>query len=531
MRRVLKGKGLSPGRVRGKAALAVHMPVKKAEDDKPAQFAEEIRRFFKAISAAKRDLEILRSRIVKTYKKQEASDIISTYLMFIDDPSFFDSVTDKIRRGYSAYDAITEFFDEILEKFKRIDDKYLREREKDIKYVRRYILTKLFEAEINWDDILKRGDILIIPFISPVDVLYLSDKGFKGVIVERGSETSHTSILARALSLPMVKYPDATEVLEDGQELLIDGAEGIIIVEPEESDGVSERVEIKPIGEPRTSDGVYVDIFANIDFPEEAVTVKAYGAKGVGIFRTEYLYMTSKDWPSEEQQVDYIRRLLNYVGDLPVTIRIADLGGEKIPIYAEFLREVLNYRGIRFFMHEERLFRTHIRAILKAFSGRSLRLLIPMVSSPYEVKWVKTVMDEELGGISEKPEEILLGAMIETPAGVMSSAEICEDVDFVSVGTNDLMSFSFGIDRELKVPDYLEPPENLTLIRMLKEIYDAASGKEITVCGEVARDRLYLPYILAIGIRRLSINPAFIPDLVSELNRISVKDVKLEGLK
>ncbi len=525
MRRVLKGKGLSPGRVKGKAALAVHMPVKQFED-KPVYFAEEIRRFFKAISAAKRDLEILKSRVVKTYRKQEASDIISTYLMFIDDPTFLDSVTDKIKGGLSAYDAITEFFDEILERFKKIDDKYLRERIRDIKYVRRYVLTKLFETEINWDDILKRGDILIIPFISPVDVLYLSDKGFKGVIVERGSETSHTSILARALSLPMVKYPDATEILKDGQELLIDGAEGIIIIEPEESDGIAEKKEIKPIGEPKTLDGIYVDIFANIDFPEEAVAVKTYGAKGVGIFRTEYLYMTSKEWPTEEQQIKYIKRLLDYVGDLPVTVRIADLGGEKVPIYAEFLREVLNYRGIRFFIQEGKLFRTHIRAILKAFSEKELRLLIPMVSDPYEVIWVKSIMEEELKKLKDKPTRIFLGAMIETPAGVMCASEICENVDFISIGTNDLSSFSFGIERELKIPDYLEPPHNLTIIRMLKEIYDAAGGREVTICGEIARNKLYLPYILAIGIRRLSVNPAFIPDLVSELNKIKVKDLK-----
>ena len=526
MGKVLKGVGLSPGRVRGKAALAVHIPVEQQKSEE-FKFSEEIRKFFNAISAAKKELELLQSRVVRTYKKQEAADIISTYLMFIDDPTFLNNVSEKIKEGKSAYEAISEFFNEVLERFKKISDKYLRERIKDIKYVRRYILTKLFETEIRWDDILKKGDILVIPFVSPVDVLYLSEKGFKGVIVERGSETSHAAILARALSFPMVKYPDALEVIKDGQDVLIDGDEGIIIIDPSQEQCEPCKVELKPIGVPETKDGVYVEIYANIDFPEEAATVEAYGAKGVGIFRTEYMYMTAKDWPDEEYQIEYIKRFLKFVKDCPVTIRIADLGGEKIPLYAEFIREILNYRGIRFFMYEEDIFRTHLRAILRSFSGRELRLLIPMVSDPYEIMWVKETMGRELKDISEKPTRIVLGAMIETPAGVISMDRIAKEVDFISVGTNDLASLCFGIDRELTVPSYLEPPNNMSLIEMLKEIKVKASHKEITICGEIARNKVYLPYILAMGIRKLSVNPAFIPDLIKELNEIEVSSVKI----
>ena len=509
VRRVYKGFSLSPGVAKGRVVFSFHTRPEVGKR-RSFQFSDEVRRFFKALGAAKRDLELMKSRIAKSQVQKEVLDVVDVYLMFIEDPSFSDYVVDKIRSGYPADVAIFDFFNEYAEKLLSAGDRYLRERVKDIKYVKRFLLNKLFQTEIDWDEVASRGDILVIPFISPVDVVSVAERGIRGIVVEKGSETSHTSIVARSMGIPMVKLPDATELLREGELVLIDGDKGEVVVEPLEdevhaSPEVVERVEVGRLP---------VEIYANVDFPEEAKVLKDMGAAGIGIFRTEYMYLIVRSWPSEDFQREYIKRLLSHLPeDMPVTIRIADLGGDKVPVYAEHMREVLDYRGIRFFMKEEGLFMIHLRAIMSAFKGRVLRLLIPMVSDVLEVEWVKERVQALMGELEDRPERVLVGAMVETPAGVINIREISKKVDFVSIGSNDLTSFLFGMDRECKLPEYLEPPNNMVVIECIKRILRVCSPERVTLCGEVARSEKYLPYILSTGLKKLSVNPAFIPKL------------------
>ncbi len=504
MRRVFEGIPLSPGKASGKAVLMATFVGK----EQAGAFADEVEKFFKALSSAKKELEALKSRISRTYKR-EVLDIIELYLMFMEDPAFTEYVVEKLREGVSAADAIKFFFKDYEEKILNVNDKYLRERAKDIRYVRKFLLAKLSDVGVDWDTVARRGEILVVTFISPVDVVNVAEKGIKGIVVEKGSETSHASILARSMGIPMVKLPDATEVLNNGDVVLVDGDRGVV-VDPQKEDLTT----VVEVAEEHEKEPIPVDLYVNIDFPEEAKVVSKVGAKGVGIFRTEYMYLTSSNWPTEEEQVGYLRRMLRYLDDnISVNVRIADLGGDKIPIYAEYMRDLISYRGIRFFMAEEDLFRTHVRAILKAFEGRQLRLLIPMVSDPYEVRWVKGVVEEELFCLDKRPSELVYGAMLETPAGVVEAKRIASEVDFVSVGTNDLVSLLYGIDRECELPEYLEPPNNLVLIEALRYLVRSVGPDKITLCGEVARNPKYLPYILKAGVKKLSVNPAFVPKI------------------
>ena len=513
MSETFKGKPLSPGIAKGRLVFAFHV---RSEGELPSEvgFVDEVRRFFKALGAAKKDLELMKARISKSRMQKEVFDVIDVYLMFIEDPTFADFVVEQIRAGKPAYVAIKEYFNDYADRLSSAGDPYLRERAKDIKYVKRFLLNKLFQTEIDWEEVSGRGEILVAPFVSPVDIVNVVEKGIKGIIVEKGSETSHASIVARSLGIPMVKLEDATERLKEGEVVLIDGSEGKVIVEP------AEVYQEKPAVLEEVPEGkeLPVEIYANIDFPEEAKILRELGAKGIGIFRTEYMFLVRRDWPSEQEQERYIKKLLRHTGDLLVNIRIADLGGDKVPVYAEGVRELLDYRGIRFFMLKEDLFRTHIRAILRAFAGKTLRLLIPMVSDAYEVRWVKEVVEEEIRSLDHPPDRVIYGAMIETPAGVLEIRRINQEVDFVSIGSNDLTSFMFGIDRECRLPEYLDPPNNMAIVESVKRIVKVCGADRVTLCGEVARSTKYLPYLLSSGLKKLSVNPAFIPELRSWLS-------------
>ncbi len=510
MRRVFKAIALSPGRVKGKVVLSLR-PEPSGAHQEPS-FTEEVRRFFKALSAAKRELELLKTRIARSRRQREVFDIVEMYLMFLDDPTLSDYVVEAARSGKPVHKAVEEFFGDYEKRISAAQDRYLRERAKDIRHVKRFLLNKLHDVEVDWDEILSVGDVLVAPFISPVDVVAVAEKGVKALVVERGSETSHTSIVARSMGIPMVKLPDATELLSDGQEVVVDGYRGEVVVEPSPEDL---KVQVLPEEVPQEAEELDVELYANVDFPEEAKVLPSMGAKGIGIFRTEYMYLVSRDWPTQGEQEAYLRRLLRYVDpSFPVNVRIADLGGDKVPLYAEYMREILNYRGIRFFMFEEELFVVHIRAILRAFAGRVLRLLVPMVSDVYELLWVKERVKRELDRLSgDAPEDVLYGAMVETPAGVIEIREIAAEADFVSVGTNDLSSFLYGIDRECRLPDYLEPPNNMAVVEAVRHVVKVAGADRVTLCGEVSRNKKYLPYLLKAGVKKLSVNPAFIPDV------------------
>lgn len=373
MSKVLQGIGLSPGVAKGKVVFAMHIAPTKgsvASQD----FTTEVRRFFKAVSSAKKDLELMKARISKGKIQKEVFDVIDVYLMFLDDPTLADFVVESIRQGNSAEKALEDYFSIQIERLRNTTDRYLKERVKDLKYIKRFLLNKLYELEIDWKQIAQRGEILVTHFLSPVDVVQVAEKGIKGIIVEKGSETSHTSIVARSVSIPMIKLPEATELLEEGQLVLVDGISGRVVVDPAPED-IKETVQV--LATRREVEELPVELYANVDFPEEAKVVKKLGAKGIGIFRTEYIYLIEKDWPSENVQLKYLEKLLRFVDDdISVTVRIADLGGEKIPVYAEHMREELDYRGIRFFMIREDLFRTHTRAILKAFFWKRVKAFI-----------------------------------------------------------------------------------------------------------------------------------------------------------
>ena len=509
MSRVFEGIAISPGVAKGRVVFALHvLPQKSAQRD--VDFTSEVRRFFRAISSAKRDLELMKTRISKGKLHKEVFDVIEVYLLFLEDPTLADFVVERIREGYSAEESVREFFEGQMDRVKSTSDEYLRERVKDLKYVKRLLLSKLHQQEVDWESVAKRGDILVSHFLSPVDVVKVAEKGIKGIIVEKGSQTSHTGIVARSVGIPMVKLPDATEVLSEGDYVLVDGHAGRVVVDPAPDEEEPQKAPVREC----VAEKLPVSIYANIDFPEEAKVVDELGADGVGIFRTEYIYLVEKSWPSEDVQVEYIKRLLSFLdSDLPVTIRIADLGGDKIPLYAEHMMDELDYRGIRFFMLKESFFRTHIRAILKAFEGRELRLLVPMVSDVYEMKWTKEIVREEMNALRCRPEKVLFGAMIETPAGVIGIRSINEEVDFISIGSNDLTGFLFGMDRECKIMDYMEPPNNMAMVECVRRVVKVCSSERVTLCGEIARDRKYLPYLLKAGLRKLSVNPAFIPEL------------------
>jgi phosphotransferase system enzyme I (PtsI) len=471
------------------------------------------------------------------------ADVFDAQFLFLEDPTLREHAERGIREeGRNAEWALERELRRLEAVFESISDPYIRERSSDVSFVVRRVLQALMGREPEGIRNAPPGVIVVAGELSPADVAQMERGRVSGIVTEGGSKTSHVAIMARSLELPcVVGAGPVSRELEDGTPLIIDGTSGRVLVDPDQaslreyetrrrhSSELARRLLRFASLPAETCDGIRIGMLANVDQKEEVADALRYGAEGIGLFRTEYLFMNRSDLPSEEEQVEEYRKILESIAPRGAVIRTLDLGGEKVPtgvVMASEPNPALGLRGVRLSVVRPELFRVQLRALLRASAFGQPKVLIPMVSSLAEVSFavrelrdVRAQLEAEGHKLADRVE---LGIMIETPAAAMVTDLIAPNVDFLSIGTNDLLQYTLAVDRENEHVAYLYEPLHPAILRMIQRVTQAGrrAGIVVSMCGEMAGDPLHAWVLLALGVGELSMAPSSIP-LIKKIVRES----------
>ena len=530
MRHLLSGNAAARGSALGRARVRLPHALDVEETRiTPGEVEAELGRIHEAVDTVRAEMRDLRQRLHGALA-HEVGEFVDLHALLLDDPELLQGIDELIRTGlYSADYALRLQRDRIAAVFEGMDDAYLRSRIDDIDQVIGRLHAALHRREADLQGVA--GEILVTDSIAPAELAQLQAQGVVGVITAGGSPLSHSAILARSLHLPLVV--GATQALlrvNDGDVLVIDGATGLVVLEPNAADlrahhkRVSEaRRERRALNrlrrEPsRTLDGVDIKLWANAESRDDVTEAHALGAAGVGLYRTEFLFMGSSELPDEETQFRAYRDAVIGMTGRTVTIRTLDLGADKADKTGLALRDepnpALGLRGVRLSLAREGLLRTQLRAMARASGYGPLRALVPMVSGYEEMRTVRSALDAVLFELRsegfEVAEHVPLGAMIEVPSAAISLPDFIGLCDFLSIGTNDLVQYLLAADRTNEALGELYSPLHPAVLRVLRDVVRIASrrGKPVAVCGEIAGDPMFTPLLLALGIGELSLHPA-----------------------
>jgi phosphotransferase system enzyme I (PtsI) len=548
--RTYKGFGVSPGIAIGRAVIVekkvasvYRVPIK--EED----VGREVDRFLEALDVTRRELLDLKKKVSRSMGEEYAS-IFEAHALMVSDPSFADKVIQKIEsEQVNAEWAVSEVQEELEARFESFEDEYLRDRGADVKDVGDSLLKNLQGiahhdlSEITHDIIILADDLL------PSDTVHFNRRPIVGFATESGGRTSHTSIIAKSLFMPaVIGVPRLTQIVDNDELVIVDGYEGTIVVNPspalvaEYRSRVSRHEEYeRKLLENRTipattKDDRQISLQANIELVEELNDAIRYGAEGIGLYRSEFLYISkSPVLPTEEEHFNLYRRLAEALDPNWVVIRTFDLGGRKLArevIGSKENNPVLGLRGLRLCMKHRDMFKTQLRAILRASAFGKIKLMFPLVSGLQELRQVKTLVREiksELNaeGIAYNP-ELQIGIMIEVPAAAIIADLLATEVDFLSIGTNDLIQYSLAIDRSNENVGYLYEPLHPAILRLVSMVIQAGrkAGIPVSMCGEMASDPLYAIVLLGLGLEIYSMNPSAIPVIKNVIRSVRYKDCK-----
>ena len=545
---ILKGINASPGVCIGKAYLVDRGGVEVVEKYRIAEKkrSNEIKRFKAAVKKARDELR----KIVETSPEElQHARILETHIALLKDKMLYGSTIDVIKNeGVNAEWALKKIVSNLREIFQTMTDPYLRERSGDVVQVADSIIRNLVGAERVDIAAIDKRVILVAHDLSPAETSQINLERVMGFITDRGGKASHTGIIARSLEIPaVVGLKSATSSIRSDDLIIVDGNAGTVIIHPTEDTLVQyeerkihyeeyKAVITRESQAPAESvDGVRLKVMGNIELPEEVFALINYGGDGIGLYRTEFQYFNRPDFPGEDELFDKYKDVVEVMDPKPVTIRTLDINGDKALINHVDSGEInpaLGLRAIRYCLQKPDIFKAQLRAILRAAAFGNVRILFPMISTYFEICEANRILDEaaeslEREGLPYK-RDIEIGAMIEVPSAVIMADVIAENVDFFSIGTNDLIQYSLAIDRGNEQVAHLFQPLDPAIIRMLKHVADVAKEKEIKIfmCGEMAGTPHHIPLLLGLGMDELSMNPQTIPDIKRVIRSLNVEDAR-----
>lgn len=521
---MLKGVNASEGIGIGKVMLIEEVSLdyeKKLITDTQA----EIDRYRKVFDAYCEKTEKQAENIKNTIGEKEA-DIILGHLLMLKDPAMSSSIEGNISSGCCAEDAVAQVCDMFIGVFSMADDELTKQRASDVEDIKNGLITMLLGKEEVDIASAPSGTVLVAKDLTPSMTSCIVKENIVGIVTEVGGKTSHSAILARAMEIPAVlSVPNVMETFENGQEIIVDGSHGEVIENP--SDGEiaiyrektieykKEKKELKKfIGkETVTADGVKVELCCNIGKPDDADAVLSKDGEGVGLFRTEFLYMDSSSIPTEEEQFEAYKKTVLKLGDKPLIIRTLDVGGDKDIPYLGLSKEdnpFMGFRAVRYCLHREDVYKPQLRALLRASAFGNIKIMIPLVTCIDEVREVKAMIENIKAELDSENiaynKDIQVGVMVETPAASLIADLLAEEADFFSIGTNDLTGYTMAVDRGNADVAYLYSAFQPAVLRSIKKIIE--DGKDIMVgmCGEAAADPLLIPLLLAFGLDEFSVS-------------------------
>ena len=549
---IIKGLSVSTGICIGKAILISKDDINYAPSFiKKSQVKTETKRFLKSLASIKEEYKKSREKIKDNLPMAK---LMETQLFFIEDQDFQMHIIEMIENNlYTANWAIAIEYKSIKKSFDDIKDKYIKERLIDIKQMVMSLLDLLQsnKKENIYSKISLENKVVITDEITPKDVIDIYQKQGSGVITSHGSKSSHSAILSKSLSLPMiVKAESSKEVIRDNDDIIMDLDNEIIIVNPDQfeleyfkgiqSHRYSLQKSLRKVLKKKslTDDGIKINIMSNLELSDE-VKFLNNDCDGIGLYRTEYLYMNRNDLPSEKEQMSVYAKVFKAMKNKPVTLRTLDIGSDKevsenIKVGDIAKNPALGLRGIRYSLAEKNIFQTQIKAMLRAGYNNSLRILIPMITSLNEIMKTKELINNAMLELKKERKRFTnkydLGIMIEVPACALQADELSKHVNFMSIGTNDLVQYTLAIDRIDDEVSSLYDPTNPAVLSLIKKVIESCnkSSIDVTVCGEMAGEKSYTKLLLGLGLESFSMHPQAIPEvkdiiLNSNINKIKRK--------
>lgn len=548
MTKMLKGIAASDGIAAAKAYMLVQPDLSFSETsiDDPET---EIKRLDGAVEASKSELELIKQKATENLGEEEAQ-VFEAHLTILADPELLGQIKDKIKNdkvnAEAALKSVTDMFIEMFEAM--TDNAYMQERAGDIRDVTKRIMSHLLGVTLPNPALIQEEVVIVAHDLTPSDTAQLDRNYVKGFITDIGGRTSHSAIMSRTLEIPaVVGSGSATTDIQEGEMVIIDGINGDALVDPTDAELADYKQKAAEFAAQKeewarlkdaksvSADGKEVLLGANIGTPDDVLGANDNGAEAVGLFRSEFLYMNSNELPTEDEQYEAYKAALEGMSGKQVVVRTMDIGGDKELPYLPLPEEqnpFLGYRAIRICLNRQDIFRTQLRALLRASKYGRLAIMFPMIATVQEFKDAKAIFEEEKANLVasgvEVSDDIQVGMMMEIPAAAMIADKLAKYADFFSIGTNDLIQYSMAADRGNERVSYLYQPYNPSILRLIKNIIDAShkEGKWTGMCGEMAGDQIAVPLLLGLGLDEFSMSATSILKTRSLIKKLDSKEMK-----